>query len=225
MRSLRPVEANSEIHSTKLLDRRWLSKKTIELKLVKPPLFNFNPGQRICLIHKSVERDYSLVSAPADTNLILCIRKVHEGILSSQLSEIPLGTRLHFTGPHGYFTFKPSPRPAVFVATGTGLAPFCSMVRSGINDITLLHGVSLAADLYYADLLRPAIKKYIACLSKPDRSPEDYFSGRVTDYLQKKLAPGEYDFYLCGQREMIHDVTLLVDERFEGSLIYTEIYY
>jgi hypothetical protein len=47
----------------------------------------------------------------------------------------------------------------------------------------------------------------------------------VTDYLQKNLAPGEYDFYLCGRREMIHDVTLLIDERFEGSLIYTEIYY
>lgn len=219
------MEANSEIYSTELLDRRWLSKKTIELKLAKPPLFTFNPGQRICLIHKSVERDYSLVSAPADTDLILCIRKVHKGILSSQLSEIALGTRLRFTGPHGYFTFKPSPRPAIFVATGTGLAPFCSMVRSGITDIALLHGVSLAADLYYADFIQPAVKHYIPCLSKPNGSPEDCFNGRVTDYLQKNLPPGKYDFYLCGSRDMIHDVTVLVDERFEGSLIYTEIYY
>lgn len=219
------MESNPEIYSTELLDRRWLSEKTIELRLAKPPLFTFNPGQRICLIHNSVERDYSLVSAPDDADLILCIRKVPKGILSSQLSEIAPGTRLQFTGPHGYFTFKPSHRPAIFVATGTGLAPFCSMVRSGITDIELLHGVSLAADLYYADLLLPAVKRYIPCLSKPAGSPGDYFSGRVTDYLQNKLAPGEYDFYLCGQRDMIHDVTLLVDERFEGSLIYTEIYY
>ncbi len=219
------MKANFQIYSTKLLDHRWLSKKTFELKLAKPPLFAFNPGQRICLIHKSVEREYSLVSAPADADLILCIRKVHKGILSSQLSEIALGTRLQFTGPHGYFTFKPSARPAIFVATGTGLAPFCSMVRSGITDIALLHGVSLAADLYYADLIQPAVKQYIPCLSKPNGSPKDCFNGRVTDYLQKNLAPGEYDFYLCGSREMIHDVTLLVDERFEGSLIYTEIYY
>jgi ferredoxin-NADP reductase len=219
------VEANFEIYSTELLDRRWLSRKSIELRLAKPPLFRFDPGQRICLIHNSVERDYSIVTAPTDPDLILCIRKVDKGILSPRLSEITRGTRLQFTGPHGYFTFKPSHRPAIFVATGTGLAPFCSMVRSGITDIALLHGVSLEADLYYADLMRPAVKRYIPCLSEPDGSPQDYFSGRVTDYLQNKLAPGEYDFYLCGSREMIHDVTLLIDERFEGSLIYTEIYY
>ena len=99
------------------------------------------------------------------------------------------------------------------------------MVRSGITDIALLHGVSLEADLYYADLLRSAVKSYVPCLSKPDGSTKDYFSGKVTDYLQNMVGPGEYDFYLCGSREMIHDVTLLIDERFEGSLIYTEIYY
>ena len=219
------MEANSEIYSTQLLDRRWLSRKSIELRLAKPPLFSFDPGQRICLIHNSVERDYSIVSAPADPDLILCIRKVKKGILSPRLSEITRGTHLQFTGPHGYFTFKPSHRPAIFAATGTGLAPFCSMVRSGITEIALLHGVGLEADLYYADLLRPAVKSYIPCLSKPDGLSKNYFSGRVTDYLQNKLAPGEYDFYLCGSREMIHDATLLIDERFEGSLIYTEIYY
>ena len=219
------MKANSEIYATELLDRRWLSKKTIELTLAKPPVFTYNPGQRISLIHDSVERDYSLVSAPADKELVLCIRKVSRGILSPHLSEVSPGTRLQFTGPHGYFTFKPSPRPAVFVATGTGLAPFCSMVRSGITDIALLHGVSLAADLYYADLLRPVVRRYIPCLSKPNGSQKDCFNGRVTDYLENKLAPGEYDFYLCGSRDMIHDVTLLVDEMFEGSLIYTEIYY
>jgi NAD(P)H-flavin reductase len=219
------VETKTDIYATKLLKRRWLSKKTLEIRIEKPPLFTFKPGQRICLIYNTVERDYSMVSSPADTDLILCIRNVEAGILSPQLSTISMGTRLNFSGPHGYFTFKPSPRPAIFVATGTGIAPFCSIASSGVTDITLLHGVTLADDLYYADYLRPAIKCYVPCLSIPDESADDHFAGKVTDYLQKHLAPGAYDFYLCGRSEMLRDATLLIDERFPGSFIYTEQYF
>ena len=49
--------------------------------------------------------------------------------------------------------------------------------------------------------------------------------GRVTEYLDQHLTPGTYDFYLCGRSEMIRDVTLLIDERFPGSLVYTELFY
>ena len=219
------METNTDIYSTKLLKRRWLSKKSFEIRLEKPPLFTFKPGQRICLIYNAVERDYSMVSTPADNDLILCIRNVKEGLLSPQLSAVTMGTRLEFTGPHGYFSFQPSPRPAIFVATGTGIAPFCSIVNSGGTDITLLHGVTFADDLYYADFLRSAVKHYVPCLSIPDDSFADYFTGRVTDYLQQQLAPGAYDFYLCGRSEMIRDATLLIDERFAGSFIYTEQYF
>jgi NAD(P)H-flavin reductase len=219
------VETKTDIYSTKLFKRRWLSKKTLEISLKKPPLFTFKPGQRICLIYNTVERDYSMVSTPADNDLILCIRKVEGGILSPQLSTVSMGTRLNFTGPHGYFTFQPSPRPAIFVATGTGIAPFCSIVSSGVTDITLFHGVTFAENLYYADFLRSAVKRYVPCLSNPDKSSGDHFAGKVTDYLQKHLAPGAYDFYLCGRSEMIRDATLLIDERFPGSFIYTEQYF
>ena len=219
------MEAKTDTYSTKLVEHCRLSKKSFEIRLKKPPLFSFKPGQRICLIYSTVERDYSLVSTPADNDLILCIRNVEEGMLSPLLSTIATGTRLEFTGPHGYFTFQPSPRPAIFVATGTGIAPFCSIVSSGVTDITLLHGVTLADDLYYADFLRSSVKRYVPCLSDPDESSVDYFSGRVTEYLQKHLAPGAYDFYLCGRSEMIRDATLLIDEKFPGSFIYTEQYF
>ena len=219
------MEAKTDTYSTKLLKRRWLSKKTLEIRLAKPPLFDFQPGQRLSLIYGTVERDYSMVSTPADTDLVLCIRSVPEGLLSPRLSKIALGAQLQFNGPHGYFRFQPSSRPAIFVATGTGLAPFCSMVNSGITDITLLHGVTLADDLYYGDFLSSTVKNYVPCLSNPDETSVDHFSGKVTDYIQTNVTPKAYDFYLCGRREMIHDVTMLVDEMFEGSLIYTETYF
>jgi hypothetical protein len=47
----------------------------------------------------------------------------------------------------------------------------------------------------------------------------------VTDYIRNRLPPRTYDFYLCGRQDMIRDVTLLVDERFDGSLVYSEIFY
>ena len=219
------METKSDIYSSKLLERRRVSKKTFEIRIEKPPLFTFDPGQRICLSYNFVERDYSMASPPADKDLRLCIRNVEAGALSPQLSSLSMNTLLNFTGPHGYFTFQPSPRPAVFIATGTGIAPFCSMVSSGVTDITLLHGVMQSDDLYYADFLRSSVKCYIPCLSKPDESSADYFAGKVTDYLQMQLAPEAYDFYLCGRSEMIRDATHLIDEKFAGSLIYTEQYF
>jgi benzoate/toluate 1,2-dioxygenase reductase subunit len=43
--------------------------------------------------------------------------------------------------------------------------------------------------------------------------------------LQEHLPAAQYDFYLCGRREMIREVTWLVDERFPGSFIYSEQFY
>lgn len=218
------MNSRPEHYSTQLLQRRWLSSSTFEIKLKKPPAFAFQPGQRICISHNSVARDYSLVCPPNDPDLVLCIRNVKGGRLSSELSTLPINSQLHFTGPDGYFVFKPSTRPAIFVATGTGIAPFCSMVRAGITEVTILHGVATAAEQYYASIFKSSVKRYIPCLSQADVLSDEVFGGMVTDYLQQHLTSGRYDFYLCGRRKMIRNVTLLVDEKFEGSHLYTELF-
>lgn len=214
-----------QTYAATLLKRKWLSKKTFEICLSQPPAFTFKPGQRISLSLDGHERDYSPVSAPKESELTLCIRKVAGGRLSALLSVADIGTSLLVNGPYGYFTYKPSPRPAVFVATGTGIAPFCSMARSGISGFTILHGVRLSEDLYYASQLRQSARKHIPCLSEPKKLPANAFQGKVTEYLEQHLTPEAYDFYLCGRSEMIRDVTWLIDERFAGSLVYTELFY
>jgi ferredoxin-NADP reductase len=219
------LKTRAQTHAVKLLKRKWLSKKTFEIFLSMPPAFAFKPGQGIGLGLEGQERDYSIVSAPQESELTLCIRRVAGGKLSVLLSVVDIGTSLIVNGPHGYFTYKPSPRPAVFVATGTGIAPFCSMARSGISGFTLLHGAGLPDDLYYASLFRQSARKYIPCLSDAKKMTGNAFQGKVTEYLEQHLTPGAYDFYLCGRSEMIRDVTLLVDERFPGSLVYTELFY
>ena len=89
----------------------------------------------------------------------------------------------------------------------------------------MLNGVSLAEDLYYNCLFQFTAKRYIPCLSEINESSGALFKGRVSAYLQTSLASGVYDFYLCGRKEMIRDETFLVDEKFQGSHIYTELYY
>ena len=219
------MKTRADNYSSELIERRWLSDRSFEITLEKPTTFEYLAGQWIRLTQDAVERDYTLVTAPTDPNLALCIRFIEGGSLVHRLSHAPIGTRFNFNGPQGYFTFKPSHRPAVFVATGTGVAPFVSMARSGVTGFTLLHGVRTAADLYYASVFKSTAKHYIPCLSENQASSEDVFHGRVTDFLFKHLAPGPYDFYLCGRREMIRDVTICVDEKFPESLIFTEIFY
>jgi ferredoxin-NADP reductase len=219
----RPKEYRSRLQET-----RWLSAHTFELRLARPEGFAFRAGQHIRLQAKGLERDYSLTSGPEDTPLALLIRHVPEGALSPFLASLEPGAEIAFSGPRGHFVFRPSDRPAVFVATGTGIAPFSAMVRSGVRDFLLLHGVRAVEDLCYEDLFRTAAGEVVPCLTGQGsgKSPRPgAFPGRVTAYLEGKLAPGAYDFYLCGREEMIRDVTLLVDESFAGSRVYAEIFF
>ena len=216
------------IYTTKLLNRSWLSDKAVEIELSRPSHFHFVPGQRIRFIHESKERDYSLISTPQDATLLICVRYIMNGFFSPILCSAEIGTPFRFEGAHGYFSFRPSSRPAVFIATGTGVAPFVSMACSGVSGFTLLHGVHLLEDLYYASIFRAKAKQFVPCLTgTPSKSSElpSAFYGRVTDYLETRLPVEFYDFYLCGRSDMIRDVTLLVDDKFHGSYVYSEIFY
>jgi NAD(P)H-flavin reductase len=102
------------------------------------------------------------------------------------------------------------------------------MARAGVSGFLLLHGVREPEDLYYEDLFRTAASEVVPCLTGQGEGPArrlDAFSGRVTAYLEANLPRRAYDFYLCGREEMIRDVTLLVDEAFTGSRVYSEIFF
>jgi len=219
------LEAEITTFPTELIQRRWLSEKTFEIKFSKPSAYRIQAGQRVRIYYQGLDRDYTPVSAPQDPEITLCVRKVDSGKLTPALSTAEIDTRFEISKSEGHFTFKPSGRLPVFVATGTGIAPFCSMVRAGVTGFTLLHGVDSPHDLYYQSELEPAASSYIPCISGEYPSSGEYFPGRVTEYLQKQLPPAKYDFYLCGRLEMIREVTWLVDEQFSGSLIYSEQFY
>jgi ferredoxin-NADP reductase len=217
-----PFVAN---YTAELIDLRWLSPRSFELTVSRPAVFGFMPGQRIRVRHLGVDRDYSLASAPQDPVLTLCVRKIEHGLVSGRLAEMQPRSMIEFSGPVGYFSFQPSQNRPVFIATGTGVAPFRSMARSGVGGFMLLHGVSHLEDLYYKHELQSAADRYVPCLSGGPQETDGTFSGHVSDYAREKLPDGNYDFYLCGNGDMIRDVMLLADDRFPNARIYTELFY
>jgi ferredoxin-NADP reductase len=237
LRETLPLEKNTEslppdspatIQIVKLLQRRQLTDHAFEIELTRPPSFEFRAGQTIRFIHETIERYYSPVSTPNDPTLTLCVYDVPRGRFSPILARAAVGTAFRITGPHGYFTFNPSQRTPVFVATGTGIAPFVSMGRSGLSEFIILHEVESARELYYRDLFRNIASNYTPCLirpSKTDPGSTDTFHGNAAGFIKENLPPASYDFYLCGEREMTREVTLLADERFSGSYVFKEVFY
>ena len=223
-----PPDNPAAIQTVELLKRRWLSKKAFEIELSRPSSFEFKAGQTILLIHESIKKYYSLISTQNDPNLTLCLRHLPEGRLSSVLASAETGFQFKLTGPHGYFTFKPSSRKPVFMATDTGIAPFVCFARSGLTDFTLFHQAISADEFYYQSLFQEITPKYFSCLSQApiaESSLTNLFCGKISECIRKNLRPGSYDFYLCGEREMIRDVTLLVDEIYPESRVYTEVFF
>ena len=212
-------------YTTELISRKRLSNSTIECRLSKPSGFSFVPGQRIRLKSDALERDYSLASAPAESTLALCVREIPGGRFSQLIANAALGNRWSVSGPQGYFIHRQTDRLSVFVATGTGIAPFAAMARSGVKGFVLLHGVRNREELYYADLFRATAGAYIPCISGETAVSKQFFPGRVTAYLQNHLKSGEYDFYLCGREQMIRDATWIVDDRFANSRVFTEVFF
>jgi len=213
-------------HACRLLSRRWLGTETFELTLSRPKAFDFAPGQRIDIRKDDIARAYSLVSAPAERKLTLCIRRIANGRLSPWLAEVEPDTPIHFSGPFGYFLFHPSSHPAIFVATGTGIAPFVSMARAGVRNVTLLHGAASAEQVYYGPWLAERVEHYTACLSSPapENTPFSTFPGRVTDFIDQQLSGLSYDFYICGRPAMVRDVVRMIDARFPDTKVRMEIF-
>lgn len=223
-----PPDNPGAIQTVELLQRRELSDNAFEIELTRPASFEYKAGHNIVFLHGALKRYYSLISTPDDPTLSLCIHYVCKGHFSPILASAEIGTQFQVTGPHGYFTFQPSVRQPVFVATGTGIAPFVSMARSGVTDFVLLHEANSAKELYYHSYFREITPNYFACLTEVTNSEVsllDAYQGEISVCLQKNLSTQSYDFYLCGHRKMIRDVTLLVDEVYPGSRVYREVFF
>ena len=112
--------------------------------------FEFEPGQtvKLSLENGLPPRIYSICSGTREAELRVLYNIKQEGALTPQLARLRPGDTIGVSGPCG--TFIGTESPALWIATGTGIAPFYSMLRSGQgHNKTLLHGVRYADQFYF----------------------------------------------------------------------------
>ncbi|MDB5970130.1 MAG: ferredoxin-NADP reductase [Hydrocarboniphaga sp.] len=185
-------------------------------------------------------RAYSIASANYEENLEFFSIKVENGPLTSRLQHIRPGDRILVsrkpTGTLLLHDLRPG-RNLYMLATGTGLAPFLSLVKDPetyerFEKVVLVHGVRrvedfayydyLSQDLQRHDLLGDSVREKLVYYPTATREPFRN-NGRLTDLLADgrlsrdiglpPLSPESDRFMLCGSPGMLKDTAALLDSR------------
>lgn len=193
---------------------------------------SFLPGQYVNIVVPGSEehRSYSFSSAPGDTMGFL-IKQVPNGLMSTWLDSAQTGIELDLIGPLGTFYLRPVNRPLLFLAGGTGLAPFLSMLevlaqQGTTQPIHMLYAVTRDQDLVLVETLE-AYKERLANFSfttiVADENSTHPKKGYVTHHLEPTmLHDGEVDVYLCGPPPMVDAVN---DYMKSNNMTPTNFYY
>jgi CDP-4-dehydro-6-deoxyglucose reductase len=227
----------------KLVQKQQLTHDVIELYFESNPPFHFEPGQFISIFvpgagpgGRDLRRAYSIASAPEKGMFELCVKLVEGGPGTQYLHSLKIGDSLKGMAPYGDFTYKTKHgKHVMFIATGTGIAPFRSMLLSKIfaenppETATLLFGARKPHDLIYAEEMKSIlIDRFVVTLSQPTEQWVG-FKGRVTDWLranESNIHWSETEFYLCGNGAMIDEVKQILHAHLvEKPMIHQEVYY
>jgi len=185
---------------------RLLTQHTYVMRFDRNGL-QFKAGQYVTVgLQDSLHhREYSIYSGENDNYLEIMVREVLEGNISLQLKYVKMGQFLEVSGPMGLLTLNETDirnRKFVLIATGTGIAPFHSFIKSYPEmDYMLIHGVRYLNESYECGDYDA--QRYILCTSG---EKSHNFHGRVTGCLEKMKVDPEALYYTCGNSHMIHDV-------------------
>ncbi|MDA3555975.1 ferredoxin--NADP reductase [Acinetobacter sp. AOR15_HL] len=232
---------------------RW-TPTLFSFTMTRPAHFKFTAGQfaRIGLKvgEELVVRAYSVVSSPFDETLEFFSIVVPDGAFTSNLQHLKVGDELYLEKiPYGYLTLaryqQPLPHDLWLLATGTGLAPFLSMLQdfdtwSKYQKINLVYSVRTAAELAYMDRIQEIAEtfgeghvgfKFISIITRDpsaqlhDRLPVLIENGELEKVAGIELSPATSHVMLCGNPEMVDDTKealkrrgLTMNRRGEGNI-------
>jgi ferredoxin-NADP reductase len=208
--------------------------------------FDFKPGQFVTLdlpIHEKKNkrwRSYSIASHPDGTNVIELVIVLLEGGAGTHylFENISVGSELTLRGPQGVFTLPEEIDKDLFlICTGTGVAPFRSMVKYikqhniPHKNIHLIFGCRTTVDCLYQDELKQLSQElegfnYVPTFS---REPEtaDVRRGYVHAVYEEicNSHKPEANFYLCGWKQMIDEAKQKIMELgYDRKAIHLELY-
>lgn len=205
--------------------------------------FDFIAGQFVTLdlpIHEQKNRrwrSYSIASPPDKTNVIELVIVLAEGGAGTNylFNEVSTGSELTLRGPHGMFTMpKELNDPLFLIATGTGIAPFRSMLHYMRNndvshkDVHLIFGTRKKADLLYEDEMRELERELDYFHYHPTLSREEWdgLKGYVHP-IYEKLCDGcpPAQFMICGWKAMLDEAkSKLLAMGYDKKAIHYELY-
>lgn len=193
-------------------------------------------------------RSYSIANAPNGGNVLeFCIVHLNGGGATRYFfEEVALGTPIRFKGPDGTFVLREpiAGKDLVFICTGTGIAPFRSMIQDIVQQqkphrsIHLIFGTRNAESILYRaefEALQKTLPgfRYSVALSReeslnPADFPFEVQSGYVHPiYLRDyQTARPDVDFYICGWSNMIDDAVanLILKLGYDKSQVHYELY-
>ncbi len=215
------------------------------IRLEDRSALGFLPGQYVNIAVPGTDqtRSYSFSSGPRADDVAFLLRETPTGALPTYLRErASVGDRIEFQGPLGSFYLREPKRPLLFLAGGTGLAPFLSMLEKLAGDgveqpVHLVYGVTNDPDLVKVDELEQYAKQlpnftFTCCVA--DESCSFPNKGYVTRYIEPQhVNGGDVDVYLCGPPAMVDAVRQWLEsqgiaplnfyfEKFTGTGLVTE---
>ena len=232
---------------------RW-AHNLFSFTMTRPAHFKFTAGQfaRIGLMVNGelVVRAYSVVSSPFDENLEFFSIVVPDGAFTSNLQHLEIGDELYLDKTaYGYLTLARYQLPLAhdlwLLATGTGLAPFLSMLQdfetwTKYQHIHLIYSVRSTAELAYVDRIQEIAEsfgeghtgfKFVPIITRDpnatlhDRLPVLIENGELEKVVGLSLNPATSHVMLCGNPQMVKDTKdalkqrgLTMNRRGEGNI-------
>ena len=215
--------------------------------------FSFKAGQFVTLdlpINEQKNkrwRSYSIASWPDGSNIFELLIVLLEGGTGTHylFNELKVGSELVFKGPLGFFTLDPPiEKDIFFICTGTGIAPFRSMLHEILlnktphKELYLIFGCRTKEDLMYYDEFKKLEKQldhfhYLPTLSREKwEGRTGYVHSIYQEICQEKMqaegggdTPHPASFYLCGWKAMIDDARSNITQLgFDRKAIHLELY-
>ncbi len=232
----------SNLHTERVLSVHHWNDRLFSFTTTRDPGFRFKNGHFTMIGLKIGERPllraYSIASANYEETMEFFSIKVADGPLTQHLQKLQPGDEIMVSKkPTGTLTLdnlKPGKR-LWLLGTGTGLAPFLSIVKdpdtyTNFDHVIVVHGVRWINELAYADFftkdlpnneyfgdaVRAQLKYYPTVTREPSRH-----QGRITTLIESgrmvadlglpAMNPAEDRFMLCGSPSMLKDISALLD--------------
>lgn len=203
-------------HRATVQHARWMSPTTRDITLELPECTTWEAGQYALVRVAPFEwRPYSLASAPGRTvRLLVDVRT--KGLGASWASTIAPGDDVDLELPYGHWlvttdndtTEAEAPHRRIFIATGTGIAPFLATFElDRRDDDILIVGCSRTEDVLTSQVDTP-LPRLIRCVSR--EAAPDAFHGRITDYLNAEGIDPQATYYVCGSAHIVRDISRII---------------